>query len=373
MLPTGYVVQQVFNALLVGSFYSLLAVSYALVHGLTNRIVLSFGDMAMFCAFASLYAALAAVTLGAHTAAMLAAGLAGSMLSAAALGLFSLKAVFAPLMTGRSQTLLIASVSLGLVLQETMRLQSGGREQWLEPILGNAAIEGMAGGFMIRISAMQMLIIGGTAAVLLAMSGALRWTKLGRLWRACSEDAPLARLIGIDVGKVTSLTFVIAAVYAGTSLLELPSSIHHLVFSTFVVALFIQFALWADRIVSTAIAWRLAPRKTKVAMRNALSLIQFVVRVGVWSLAFLLIFENLGFDVTALVAGLGIGGIAVALAARACSGTCSRRSPSCLTDPSRLAISSSSAINAAGWKRSASRPRACVVCRANKLCAPIPI
>jgi branched-chain amino acid transport system permease protein len=217
LLPTGYVVQQVFNALVVGSFYSLLAVSYALVHGLTNRIVLSFGDMAMFCAFAALYAVLAALTLGAHTATMLAAGLAGSMLSAAALGLFSLKAVFAPLMTGRSQTLLIASVSLGLVLQETMRLQSGGREQWLEPVLGNAAIEGMAGGFMIRISAMQMLIIGGTAAILLAMSGALRWTKLGRLWRACSEDAPLAKLIGIDVGKVTSLTFVVAAVYAGAA------------------------------------------------------------------------------------------------------------------------------------------------------------
>ncbi|MGH6874934.1 MAG: ABC transporter permease subunit, partial [Aestuariivirgaceae bacterium] len=136
MLPTGYVVQQVFNALVVGSFYSLLAVSYALVHGLTNRIVLSFGDMAMFCAFSSLYAALTALTLGADIAAVLAAGLAGSVLSAAALGLFSLKAVFAPLMEGRSQTLLIASVSLGLVLQEIMRLQSGGREQWLEPILG---------------------------------------------------------------------------------------------------------------------------------------------------------------------------------------------------------------------------------------------
>jgi branched-chain amino acid transport system permease protein len=217
LLPTGYVVQQVFNALVVGSFYSLLAVSYALVHGLTNRIVLSFGDMAMFCAFSSLYAALTALTLGASIAAVLAASLAGSMLSAAALGLFSLKAVFAPLMQSRSQTLLIASVSFGLVLQETMRLQSGGREQWLEPILGNAAIEGVAGGFMIRISAIQMLIISGTAAFLLTMGGTLRWTKLGRLWRACSEDAPLARLIGIDVGKVMSLTFVIAAVYAGAA------------------------------------------------------------------------------------------------------------------------------------------------------------
>jgi small-conductance mechanosensitive channel len=145
------------------------------------------------------------------------------------------------------------------------------------------------------------------------------------LLRGLSEPEPgeeqhWRRLSRELVEKTSAIFLVIAAVYAGTSLLELPSSIHHLVFSTFVVALFIQFALWADRIVSTAIAWRLAPRKTKVAMRNALSLIQFVVRVGVWSLAFLLIFENLGFDVTALVAGLGIGGIAVALAAQSVLG-----------------------------------------------------
>ncbi len=55
-------------------------------------------------------------------------------------------------------------------------------------------------------------------------------------------------------------------------------------------------------------------------MRNALALIQFFVRVAVWSLALLLIFENLGFDVTALVAGLGVGGIAVALAAQSVLG-----------------------------------------------------
>jgi len=51
-----------------------------------------------------------------------------------------------------------------------------------------------------------------------------------------------------------------------------------------------------------------------------LSLIQSTVRLAIWLLAFLLIFENLGFDVTALVAGLGIGGIAVALAAQSVLG-----------------------------------------------------
>jgi branched-subunit amino acid ABC-type transport system permease component len=72
LFPSGYIAQQFCNALVVGCFYSLLAVSYALVHGLTNRIVLSFGDMAMFGAFVAVYATIILLTMGSGTEAALA-------------------------------------------------------------------------------------------------------------------------------------------------------------------------------------------------------------------------------------------------------------------------------------------------------------
>ena len=124
------------------------------------------------------------------------------------------------------------------------------------------------------------------------------------------------------VARTWTLFLIIAAIYAGTTLLTLPDSVHRLVYSIFIVALFVQLAFWADRIAAAVLAWRLKPirSKSKSAMRNALSLIQFVVRVAVWSLALLLIFQNLGFDITALIAGLGVGGIAVALAAQSVLG-----------------------------------------------------
>jgi len=125
------------------------------------------------------------------------------------------------------------------------------------------------------------------------------------------------------VSRTWTLFLIIAAIYAGTTLLTLPDSVHRLVYSVFIVALFVQLAIWADRIAAAVLTWRLAPLKTgksKSAMRNALSLIQFIVRVAVWSLALLLIFQNLGFDITALIAGLGVGGIAVALAAQSVLG-----------------------------------------------------
>jgi MscS family membrane protein len=120
------------------------------------------------------------------------------------------------------------------------------------------------------------------------------------------------------VARTWTLFLIIAAIYAGTTLLTLPDSVHRLVTSVFTIALFIQLAIWVDRIAAAVLAWRLAPLrgKRKSAMRNAVSLIQFIVRVAVWSIALLLIFQNLGFDITALIAGLGVGGIAVALAAQ---------------------------------------------------------
>lgn len=122
------------------------------------------------------------------------------------------------------------------------------------------------------------------------------------------------------VDRTSTLFLIIAAIYAGTTLLDLPDSAHRLIRSIFIVALFVQFALWADRITAALLAWRFTTLRSKPAMRNALSLIQFILRVAVWSLALLLIFQNLGFDVTALIAGLGVGGIAVALAAQSVLG-----------------------------------------------------
>jgi branched-chain amino acid transport system permease protein len=217
LFPSGYIAQQLANAAVVGCFYSLLAVSYALVHGLTNRIVLSFGDMAMFSAFVAVYATIIGLTAGIGTEAALAGAAGAVLVCAAALGIGSLPSIFAPLIKGRSQTLLIVSLSFGLVLQEVMRLQSGGREQWLEPMFGHALVERPAGGFLVRISFMQGLIIGGTAAILAAIFATMRWTGLGRSWRACSEDAGLAALIGIDVRLITALTFVGAAIFAGAA------------------------------------------------------------------------------------------------------------------------------------------------------------
>jgi MscS family membrane protein len=117
--------------------------------------------------------------------------------------------------------------------------------------------------------------------------------------------------------RTSPLFLLVLALYAGAFFVTLPAAVERAIDSALVIALFLQGALWASHILVGWIGWyagRKAGRNRAIA--NALDLIQLFARVVVWSIAFLLILNNLGFDVTALVAGLGIGGIAIALAAQ---------------------------------------------------------
>jgi small-conductance mechanosensitive channel len=139
------------------------------------------------------------------------------------------------------------------------------------------------------------------------------------LRRVERSDAQVGWLNGVREALVrtSSLFLLVLAIYAGTFFVALPPAVDRVITSALVIALFLQGALWASHVVVGWIAWYAASKaEQNRAIANALGLIQLFARVVVWSIAFLLILNNLGFDVTALVAGLGIGGIAVALAAQ---------------------------------------------------------
>ncbi|MFL2816729.1 MAG: mechanosensitive ion channel family protein [Alphaproteobacteria bacterium] len=81
---------------------------------------------------------------------------------------------------------------------------------------------------------------------------------------------------------------------------------------------FIQAAYIIDGVATYLItnSNKFETNKKKSQVKNAVSLIKFIARSIIWSIALLLCVENIGIDITALVAGLGIGGIAIALAAQ---------------------------------------------------------
>ena len=114
----------------------------------------------------------------------------------------------------------------------------------------------------------------------------------------------------------TALVFIVAlSAYLGLKFLELPERSADLLNNAITVAMFWQVGVWLS---AAFLAW--LERKRRYSLENdralvgSISIIGMVVRSLIWVLVVLLALENLGVDITALVAGLGIGGVAVALA-----------------------------------------------------------
>jgi small-conductance mechanosensitive channel len=114
----------------------------------------------------------------------------------------------------------------------------------------------------------------------------------------------------------TRWPFLVAvAAYAGLVAFGLPDKVAGVIHKVMTIALFWQAGVWAS-----AAASGLLDRRRQLALDQGRSLtgsigiLRFVSQVVIWALVLLLTLENLGVDITALVAGLGIGGIAVALA-----------------------------------------------------------
>lgn len=120
------------------------------------------------------------------------------------------------------------------------------------------------------------------------------------------------------LSRTTAFFFVILSVFCGLGTLTVSDGTARVLHSALMIALFVQVGVWAS---AAALAWFERRRKRSAnaedrAVIGSLGVIGFIVRVSIWSVVALLTLDNLGVDVTALVAGLGIGGIAVALAAQ---------------------------------------------------------
>ncbi|MFL6800832.1 MAG: mechanosensitive ion channel domain-containing protein, partial [Sphingomicrobium sp.] len=122
------------------------------------------------------------------------------------------------------------------------------------------------------------------------------------------------------IGRVLAKTGVAFMVVAAADVLatyaEVPHRIAHLVDIAFTIAAALQAAVWARELILGLIGRRVAEENGSGALGNAMSIIRVLVSVALFAVAIILILDNLGVNVTALVAGLGIGGIAIGLAAQ---------------------------------------------------------
>lgn len=117
------------------------------------------------------------------------------------------------------------------------------------------------------------------------------------------------------VGKTRSLFLFLVGAYSATSVLELPDSVFVIAQTVLLIALWLQAGIWG----SSALMFWVGTQRSQQELDDpagamSMNVIGFVGRLVLWAVVLLLVLDNLGVDITALIAGLGVGGIAVALA-----------------------------------------------------------
>ena len=126
----------------------------------------------------------------------------------------------------------------------------------------------------------------------------------------------LARIIGRVLAKTSIFFMVAAAIDIVVSYAAIPAKLAHLADIFFIIATSLQVAIWAREIIVGVIRSRVGEDPGASTLGNAMALVRVLVNVVVFAVALVVILDNLGVNVTALVAGLGIGGIAIGLAAQ---------------------------------------------------------
>ena len=156
----------------------------------------------------------------------------------------------------------------------------------------------------------SLVALGLVGVMLLVREGGRRLLAsdpLSRGWRG---------VIGGVLARTTILFMVFAAIDIVTSFAEPPPKVAHLADIAFTIAAALQAAIWARELILGLVARRVGEEPGETTLGNASAIIRVLVSVALFAIAIVVILDNLGVNVTALVAGLGIGGIAIGLAAQ---------------------------------------------------------
>jgi small-conductance mechanosensitive channel len=167
----------------------------------------------------------------------------------------------------------------------------------------------------------QMRAWATAGVVFVVVFAVLRLLKLfvtRHLGKLAAKTATQVDDLVVDLlGRTRSWVMAILAVYSASLFLKLPDAEVRILRSLAVVAMLLQGALWGNRLITFWLTEYLRRRgEVDAAGRNTISTLGFVGRLLLWSTLLLLALDNLGIKVTGLIPGLGIGGIAVALAAQ---------------------------------------------------------
>jgi branched-chain amino acid transport system permease protein len=205
--------QQCINALLLGCTYTLIAVGFNLFFGALNVVHFSHGDVCILGAFVILILYSTAKSLGFLASIPLPIFvpflIVIVMVLTGIIGVFFERVVIRPFRHAPLLMVLVATVALGIVIREAVRLSfpHGSNPQIFPGILPQTSYN--LGGILLRLD--NLIILGSTIFLITMMFLFIKRTKMGAAIRAISQDGEAAMMMGIDMDRTVAATFFLGS------------------------------------------------------------------------------------------------------------------------------------------------------------------
>ena len=218
----AHFIEQLINAITLGSIYGLIAIGYTMVYGIIGMVNFAHGDVFMVGSFIALiFVLLLGLTAATPFLLLLLAlilVLVLAMVLTAVWGWAIERLAYRPLRGSFRLAPLISAIGMSIVLANLVQIVQGARVKPLQPLVsGGITLVPGTDGSGATLSNIQLLIIVTTVGLMALFTWLVQSTPLGRNMRACEQDHTMAALTGVDVDRTISITFVIGAALAAVA------------------------------------------------------------------------------------------------------------------------------------------------------------
>ncbi|MFG1395570.1 branched-chain amino acid ABC transporter permease [Roseixanthobacter pseudopolyaromaticivorans] len=211
--------QQLINGLTLGSIYGLIAIGYTMVFGIIGMVNFAHGDVFMVSSFIGLTCFLLLTSVLGITSVflVLAIVLVVAMIFTGLVSWTIERLAYRPLRGSFRLAPMISAIGMSILLSNFVQVAQGPRNKSIPPLVTDVIVLIDRDGYQVTLAYKQLIIMAVTAVCLGIFWFVVQKTSLGRAQRACEQDRKMAALLGVDVDRTISLTFIIGAALAAVA------------------------------------------------------------------------------------------------------------------------------------------------------------
>jgi branched-chain amino acid transport system permease protein len=206
-----YFLELLIGGLTRGSIYALIALGYTMVYGIIELINFAHGEIYMIGAFTALIVAGVLAMSGMSGLSVLILASVVAVIYSAAYGFTVEKVAYKPLRHASRLSPLISAIGMSIFLQNYVLLAQTSDFLPFPNLLPDLPFLANYVGF---IGSTEFIIIGTTAVIMVLLTLLIKFTRMGKAMRATAQDRNMAMLVGVNVNRVISNTFIIGSALA---------------------------------------------------------------------------------------------------------------------------------------------------------------